>query len=198
MTSIFKLFLRSKIYEKGIFKLIADYIGISIDDMEISNKLAINGKVPAYDYFFDELPITSIESHVNALLDASVYDCVGEILHSFSEYCISTNKTEQYFDTVIIFLMTHQDFNEYRHRGEWWDDDWQQRYYELSTTTPFIIKPKHILYTMFINKSILPNLKKIVKRFNMNKQYVYHAILEHPVALQHICVKTLEFLLDLK
>jgi len=91
--------------------------------------------------------------------------------------------------------MTHQAFNEYSFWGEWWDDDWNKRWYALRTSKPFIIKLKHIVYTMFINKSILPNLGTIVNRFNMNKHDIY--IMQFMNILKHYNIhvlKKLEFI----
>ena len=169
MTAIFELFKKNNKHETGIFANIADYVGISLDDMKRSNKLAVEGIVPPnYPNLlaFSDGTEETIESLVNMFLECGPHCCLIE----FNWYCSIHKKSQGFYDTITLFWMSNYDFINI------------QENFRISNgaynSVCFWIKPKHILYSIDINKNILEHIDTIIFNFGLNFHDVYNMIIQ--------------------
>lgn len=169
MTAIFELFKKNNKHETGIFANIADYVGISLDDMKHSNKLAVEGIVPPnYPNLlaFSDGTEETIESLVNMFLEFHPHTCLIE----FNWYCSTHKKSKEFYDTITVFWMTHYNFVNV------------QENFRMSNgaynSVCFWIKPKHIVYSIDINKNILEHIDTIIFNFGLNINEVYNIVIE--------------------
>jgi hypothetical protein len=155
-------------HEKFLLANIADYIGISLQDMKRSNKLVVDGKVLPFIIKESNESEETIESMVNMFLTCSIYE-LPLLMVKFHWYCVTKKKTTIFYNTVTIFWMSHFNFLYLR------------RSRSSICRKHFWINSDHIIYAISVNKSILQNLDAVIDHFGLDIQETYNAIVKNTI-----------------